>query len=258
MKRRQLVRYAGASLLTAMGMSATSSFQQAQAQAAGTLSVQWFGHTCFLFTGGGAGRILVNPFRAIGCTAGYRPPKVNVDLVMISSQLLDEGAVEILPGDPKLLFEPGIYQINGRQFQGIRTPHDLLDGRRFGINVVWKWRQAGIDIVHMGGAAAPVTPEQKILMGRPDLLFIPVGNGPKAYTPENAKAAIEVLNPRMIIPTHYRTRAANEKCDIVPVDAFLSLMKGTPIRRVGTTISLRSADIPKTGMVIQVMNSPVR
>ncbi|MDX2239563.1 MAG: MBL fold metallo-hydrolase [Leptolyngbyaceae cyanobacterium bins.302] len=257
MKRRQLVRYAGASLLTALGMGAASGLQQAQAQTGGTLSIQFFGHTCFLFTGGGAGRILVNPFRAVGCTAGYRPPRVGADLVMISSQLLDEGAVEILPGNPKLLFEPGSYQVNGRQFQGIRTPHDLLDGKRFGINVAWRWRQAGIDILHMGGAAAPVTPEQKILMGRPDLLLIPVGNGPKAYTPENAKAAIEVLNPRMVVPTHYRTRAAKGTCDLVTIDKFLSLMSGTPIRRVGTTASLRAADLPRNGMVIQVMNSPV-
>lgn len=256
MKRRQLVRYAGASLLTALGMGATSGLQQYQAQTGGSLSIQWFGHTCFLFTGGGAGRVLVNPFRAIGCNAGYRPPRVNVDLVMISSQLLDEGAVEILPGNPKLLFEPGSYQVNGRQFQGIRTPHDLLDGKRFGINVVWKWQQAGINILHMGGAAAPVTPEQKILMGRPDVLLIPVGNGPKAYSPENAKAAIDVLNPKVVIPTHYRTRAAKGTCDLVPVDNFLSLMAGVPIRRTGNTLSLRPADLPKNGMVIQVMTSP--
>lgn len=256
MKRRQLMRYAGASLLTAVGMGATSGLQQYQAQTGGPLSIQWFGHTCFLFTGGGAGRILVNPFRAIGCTAGYRPPRTNVDLVMISSQLLDEGAVEILPGNPKLLFEPGSYQVNGRQFQGIRTPHDLLDGKRFGINVVWRWQQAGINIVHMGGAAAPITPEQKILMGRPDIAFIPVGNGAKAYTPENAKAAIEVLNPKVVVPTHYRTRAVKGTCDILAIDKFLSLMSGVPTRRVGNTISLRPGDLPKSGMVIQVMNSP--
>lgn len=257
MKRRQLMRYAGASLLTALGMGATSALQQVQAQAGGTLNVQFLGHTCFLFTGGGAGRILVNPFRSLGCTAGYRPPRVNADLVMISSQLLDEGAVEILPGNPKLLFEPGSYEVNGRRFQGIRTPHDLLDGRQFGINVVWRWQQAGINILHMGGAAAPITPEQRILMGRPDVVFIPVGNGPKAYTPENAKAAIEVLNPRMIVPMHYLTRAAaKDKCDLVPVEQFLTLMSGTPIRRVGSTIAIRSADLPRSGMVIQVMNTP--
>ncbi|MDX2232850.1 MAG: MBL fold metallo-hydrolase [Leptolyngbyaceae cyanobacterium bins.349] len=255
MKRRHLMRYAGASLLTALGTGAASGWQSYQAQAGGTLSVQWLGHTCFLFTGGGAGRILVNPFRAVGCTAGYRPPKVAADLVMISSQLLDEGAVEILPGNPKLLFEPGTYQVNGRQFVGIRTPHDLMDGKRFGINVAWRWRQAGLDILHLGGAAAPITPEQKILMGRPDVVLIPVGNGPKAYTPENAKAAIAVLNPKVIIPTHYRTQAAAKgACDLVPVEDFLTLMSGVPIRRVGNTIALRPSDLPRTGMVIQVMS----
>jgi L-ascorbate metabolism protein UlaG (beta-lactamase superfamily) len=258
MKRRQLVRYAGASLVTALGIGATSSWQKGQAQTGGALNVQFLGHTCFLFTGGGAGRILVNPFRSVGCTAGYRPPRVQADLVMISSQLLDEGAVEILPGNPKLLFEPGSYEINGRKFQGIRTPHDLMDGKRFGFNVAWKWQQGGLNVLHMGGAAAPVTPEQRILMGQPDVLFIPVGNGPKAYTPENARDAIAVLNPKIVIPMHYLTRAATkDKCDLVPVDQFLALMSGTPVRRVGNTISLRPADLPRSGRVIQVMNAPV-
>uniref|UniRef100_A0A832H5U5 Zn-dependent hydrolase n=1 Tax=Oscillatoriales cyanobacterium SpSt-402 TaxID=2282168 RepID=A0A832H5U5_9CYAN len=256
MKRRGLMRYAGAGLLTALGMGVASGLQSYQAQTGGSVTIQWLGHTCYLFTGGGAGRILVNPFRTIGCTAGYRLPRVNADLVMISSQLLDEGAVEILPGNPKLLFEAGSYQVSGRQFQGIRTPHDLLDGKRFGINVAWRWKQGGIDILHLGGAAAPITPEQKILMGRPDLLLIPVGNGPKAYTPENAKAAIEVLNPKVVIPTHYRTRAARNVCDLVPVDNFLSLMSGVPVRRSGNTITLSPGNLPKSGTVIQVMSYP--
>lgn len=253
MKRRQLIRYAGAGLLTTIGMG-TVLGRETEAQT-GALSVQWLGHTCFLFTGGGE-RILVNPFRSLGCTAGYRPPRVNTSLVLISSQLLDEGAVEILPGNPKLLYEAGSYQVSGKQIQGIQTPHDLLDGKRFGINVAWKWRQSGVEILHLGGAAAPITPEQKILMGRPDLLLIPVGNGPKAYTPENAKQAIAVLNPKVIIPTHYRTRAARDQCDLLPVDNFLSVMSGVPVRRGGNSLSLSRSDLPKTGTVIQVMSYP--
>ena len=257
MKRRQLVQYAGASVLSAIGMGAMSGMQRSLAQTGGSVSLQWFGHTCFLFTGGGAGRILVNPFRNTGCTAGYRAPKVKTDLVMISSQLLDEGAVEILPGNPKLLYEPGTYNINGRQFQGIRTAHDRMDGKRFGINVAWRWKQGGLDILHLGGAAAPITPEQKILMGRPDLLLLPVGNGAKAFTPEIAKQAIETLMPKIVIPTHFRTRAADANaCDLVPVDNFLTLMSGTPVQRVGNTISLSPASLPKTGTVIRVMSYP--
>ncbi len=53
MKRRQLMGYAGAGLLTAL-VSELGSHLQANAQSSGSLSVQWLGHSCFLFTGGGA------------------------------------------------------------------------------------------------------------------------------------------------------------------------------------------------------------
>ncbi|MCY7321756.1 MAG: MBL fold metallo-hydrolase, partial [Phormidesmis sp. CAN_BIN36] len=94
MKRRQFVNCAGASLLTAVGAGMIFGSDSAQAQTS-SLSVQYLGHTCFLFTGSGQ-KILVNPFRSLGCTAGYRAPRVNADLVLISSQLLDEGAIELV------------------------------------------------------------------------------------------------------------------------------------------------------------------
>lgn len=255
MKRRQLMRYAGASLLTTIGTAWASGFQSYQAQTGGSLSIQWLGHTCFLFTGGGK-RILVNPFRAIGCTAGYRVPKVNADLVLISSQLLDEGAVEQLPGDPKLFYEPGVFEFSGMQVQGIRTDHDRVKGRRFGMNIAWRWNQAGLNILHLGGAAAPITVEQKILMGRPDLVLLPVGGGPKAYTPQEAKQALQALNPKLVIPTHYRTQAADANaCDIVALDEFLQLMDGTPVRRINSdTVTLKSSDLPASGSVINVLS----
>jgi L-ascorbate metabolism protein UlaG (beta-lactamase superfamily) len=253
MKRRRLVRYAGAGVLAAVGTGLIPGWERAAAQTNETLSVQALGHMCFLITGSGQ-RVLINPFRSLGCTAGYRPPTPTVDLVLISSQLLDEGAVEIVPGNPRLLYEPGIYELGGKRIQGIRMDHDRVGGRRFGINVAWQWNQAGMSVVHLGGAAAPISVEQKILIGRPDVLFLPVGGGPKAYTPEEAKAATSALNPRLIIPMQYRTQAAQEACDLVPIDNFLSLMSGTPVRRVGDTATLKRADLPAEGMVIQVMS----
>lgn len=254
MKRRHLMRYVGASTLTALGSSALLRHGAAQAQTGG-VSIQYLGHMCFLFSGGGP-RILVNPFRAIGCTAGNRAPKVATDLVMISSQLLDEGAVEIVPGNPRLLYEAGVYQVSGKQIEGIRTFHDREDGRRFGINVAWKWNQGGINLLHLGGIASPISVEQKILMGRPDVLFIPVGGGPKAYNPEQAKEAIGVLNPKLIVPTQYLTSAATKgKCDLVPVEQFLSLMSGVPVRRSGNATTVRSGDLPNNGSAILLMRA---
>ena len=176
--------------------------------------------------------------------------------MLISSQLLDEGVVDQLPGNPRLIFEPGVYQFKGIQIQGIAMDHDRLGGKRFGQNVAWLWTQGGIKILHLGGAAAPITVEQKILMGRPDVLFVPVGGGPKAYTPQEAQAAVQALNPKMIIPTHYRTQAADAaNCDIVSLDEFLKLMDGIQVRRSNSdTVSIRASDLPGNGSVIQVLS----
>lgn len=254
MKRRDFFRYAGVSLATTVGLSIAQR-QSAHAQTSDSLSIQWLGHTCFRFTGSSR-RILVNPFLPIGCTAGYRRPSVEADVVMISSLLFDEGAIEGLPGDPRVLSEPGIYEFTGMQVQGIRTDHDDVGGRRFGDNIVWRWNQGGLNVLHLGGAAAPITVEQQILMGRPDIVLVPVGNGSKAFTPEEAKAAVQALNPKIIIPTHYRTQAADEAaCDILPVDSFLSLMEGTPVRQINSdTVTINRGDLPESGSKIEVLS----
>ena len=248
MKRRQFI-YAGAGLVASAGVELVATKAQAQS---GGLSVRYLGHMCFLFTGSGQ-RILVNPFRSQGCTAGYRAPKVETDLVMISSQILDEGAVDIVPGNPKLLYEAGAYNVGGLKIQGVATDHDRLGGKRFGRNIAWRWSQGGLNLVHLGGTAAPITLEQKILIGSPDVVFLPVGGGAKAFDPQEAKQALQVLNAKMIVPMYYRTAAAKDQCDIGGLDAFLSAMSGTPVRKGGSSMSLSKADLPKEGSVIQVM-----
>ncbi len=250
MKRRQILSYAGAGLATTLFASLS-----ATAQTGDAVSVKWLGHTCFLFSSGKT-QILVNPFRTIGCTAKYRAPKVEAGLVLISSQLLDEGAIDGLPGKPQLIYEPGVYRFNNIQVQGINTLHDRVNGRRFGNNVVWRWKQGGINILHLGGVAAPITIEQKILMGRPDVLLIPVGGGVKAYNPTEAQAAITALNPKLVIPTHYSTQAADSSsCDLVDVEQFLALMQGTTVRRADSdTVKLSAGSLPPSGMAIQLLS----
>lgn len=259
MNRRDLLRFAGISLLTA---GLTSTYGQtkpilAQNRASGGVTIKWLGHSCFLFTGDGV-RILVNPFLPIGCTAKYQPIQVEADVVMISSRLLDEGYASELPGNPQLIVESGVYDVRGIEIQGVNTFHDREKGRRFGINVAWKWTQGGVKILHLGGAASPIEIEQKILMGTPDVALIPVGGSAKAYNPEEALGAMESLNPKMMIPTQYLTSAADlDNCDLVEVDQFLQLAeaKEMNIKRLNTNqMILNSKDLPKEGTLIRVFN----
>ncbi len=257
MKRRQLIRYGGTALLTAIGIlgSDFSSITQAQTSK-NSVTITYLGHTCFLFAGNGL-KVLVNPFLPLGCTAGYKMPTSAADLVLISSFLLDEGAIEEVVGNPQIITKPGDYKVEGVKFQGISTPHDREGGRRFGQNVAWRWNQGGVTILHLGGAAAPISLEEKILMGSPDVLLIPVGGGPKAYNPTEAKKAIDVLKPRMVIPTQYLTNAADkESCDLVGVDEFLALTKEIEVKKLNTSsISIKRSDLPKDTTVIRVLTA---
>jgi L-ascorbate metabolism protein UlaG (beta-lactamase superfamily) len=245
MQRRKFI-----TLCSAFGLGSALSMLPSYAQAQNSLTIRWFGHLAFEFTGGGL-RLFTHPFRSAGCTAGMRlPSQINADYVMISSRLLDEGYIENLPPETKVLAEAGTYTIKGTNFQGIATPHDRLDGRRFGQNVMWRWEQAGIRLLHMGGAAAPLTSDQRILIGRPDILILPVGGSDKAYNAQEAWQVAQSLNPRIIIPAYYRTSKAADTCGQKGLDEFLELAPKDKTQRVKTpNYSLRASDLPETTVV---------
>lgn len=223
MQRRQFLRTA----TLAAGSLAALSQRPGQAQN-NAVSITWLHHSCVFFEAGGY-RILINPFRAQGCTAGYPIPDVTADLVLLSSRLADEGHIGDLRGNPRVLFEGGEYTVDGLRIQGISMAHDTLGGRRFGRNVAWRFTLAGVDIIHLGGAAAPITQEESILLARPDLTFIPVGGGVKNYDAAGAIAAITELQPKIVVPTMFRTAAAAETCDLSGVDAFLSQVRNVQV-----------------------------
>ena len=232
MKRRQLIRYSAIGMATAIATSFIPK-RSAIAQDEG-VTIQYLGHTCFLFTSNGL-KVLVNPYQAVGCTAGYTLPDLQPDVVLVSSFLLDEGAVEAVPGNPEVISNRGVHNFNDTKFQGFSLTHDREGGRRFGQNIAWRWNQGGVDILHLGGAAGSLETEDKILLSGADIVLVPVGGGMKAYNAREAKQIVKILNPKMAIPTHYRTAAANkEECDLAPVDEFLTLADDMEVAQVGS------------------------
>ncbi|MFK8183483.1 MAG: MBL fold metallo-hydrolase [Phormidesmis sp.] len=256
MKRRQLLQYSSATFVGTLGLGLASNVRSPQLSAqaqSGSLTITSLGHTSFLFSGGGQ-RILVNPFKAAGCAAGYAEPTTAAELVLVSSHLLDEGYTENY-ANAQVLDEPGDFTTaSGLSVQGVSMPHDRLNGRRFGTNIAWVWNQAGIKVVHLGVAAAPIAIEDKILIGRPDVLLLPVGGGPKGYTAEEAVETIKTLNPKVIIPTHYRTQAASDSCELTGVNDFVALMPGTPVTQGDSILTLGAGSLPSSGMRIEVLS----
>ena len=249
MQRRHFLQATGL-LLGGLGASVIlPPLSQAQTS---SLNIRWLFHSCVLFEANNF-RILVNPFRPIGCTEGYPAPSIPADLVLLSSRLLDEGAITSVVGNPRVLFEAGDFRLGDLGLQGVRMPHDEYSGNRFGFNVAWRWKMAGINIVHLGGAAAPISLEQKILLGKPDLLFVPVGGGPKNYDAQEAVAAIEVLEPKIVVPTMYRTAAADAECALSDEEAFLQQLSSIAVERLTSNQLILSTNaLPDQGPIVQV------
>jgi L-ascorbate metabolism protein UlaG (beta-lactamase superfamily) len=198
------------------------------------VTITSYGHSALLIQGGGA-TVLINPFRAVGCAAGLPEPRVSANVILASSRLLDEGAA-VASG--RLLSSPGSYRVAGLKIEGIAAPHDRFGGRRFGQSTLWRWKQGGLEIAHLGGTAAQISPEDRVLLGQPDVLIIGVGGGAKVYSGSEAAAVVRELNPRRVIPVQYVSGAAPKGCDQSGVDPFLQAMGGTPVKRVGRVFSL--------------------
>jgi L-ascorbate metabolism protein UlaG (beta-lactamase superfamily) len=234
----------GAGLALAAGLTLP---MPAVAQKGGGVSITHLGHSALLIQGGGA-RVLVNPFQAVGCAAGLPEPRVSADVILASSLLKDEGA-QVARG--KFLVKPGSYRLAGLQIEGIAAPHDRVGGRRFGNATLWRWRQGGLDIAHLGGTAGRLGPADRVLLGRPDVLIIGVGGGGKVYTGQEAAEVARELQARRVIPVQYTTGKPPAGCDQGSVEPFLKAMVGATVRRSGRTISV----VPPLGdgVVVEVM-----
>ena len=235
-------------VVAAVLSTAAAGFLAPAANADGGISITSYGHSALLIRGGGK-TVLVNPFKAVGCAAGLAEPRVSADVILASSSLKDEGAA-VASG--KLLIKPGSYRIGGLQIEGIAAPHDRFGGRRFGQATLWRWKQGGLEIAHLGGTAASLGPSDRVLLGRPDVLIIGVGGGAKVYDGAEAAEVVRELQPRRVIPVQYVSgRQTPKDCDQGSVDPFLKAMAGTTIQRQGASLSLPG----KLGnsMVIEVL-----
>jgi L-ascorbate metabolism protein UlaG (beta-lactamase superfamily) len=205
----------------------------APVRAAG-VTVTNHGHSALLIRGGGQS-VMVNPFRAVGCAKGLAEPRVNATVILASSELPDEGA---RIGGGTYLAKPGSYRVGGLKIEGFATPHDRVGGRRFGQATVWRWQQAGLNFAHLGGTAATLSGEDKVLLGRPDVLIIGVGGGGKVYNGEEAAKVVRALNPRRVIPVQYVNGEPPSGCDLGDAQPFLDAMAGTEVRKVGPNLNL--------------------
>ena len=88
----------------------------------------------------------------------------------------------------------------------METFHDKFSGSKKGKNTVYNFSNDGINICHLGDLGHVLSNRQIQEIGNVDILLLPVG-GRLTIGASDAVQVMKQLNPAIVIPMHYRTKA---------------------------------------------------
>jgi len=206
------------------------------------MEITWLGHSCFRLKGKQA-TVITDPFSpGIGYTLG----KVAAEIVTISHPHPGHSYVQGVGGEPRVLKSPGEYESAGILTVGVHTFHDNEKGAQRGKNTVFVIDVDDVMICHLGDLGHPLNAEQVAEIDGVDVLLIPVG-GVSTIDAVQAAQIVRHLEPKIVIPMHYKTEAT--KKELEPVDRFLKEM-GVKEAVPQPKLLVNKASLPLTMQVV--------
>jgi L-ascorbate metabolism protein UlaG (beta-lactamase superfamily) len=163
------------------------------------MEIKFLGHSSFKIRGKEV-TIVTDPYDA---SVGFKFPKVVAEIVTISHDHQDHNQQALVGGKPYVIVGPGEYEVKGVSIVGIQTFHDESQGAKRGRNTVYRIELEGINLCHLGDLGHQLSSSQLGELNGVDILFIPVG-GVYTIGPKRAVEVITQLEPKIVIPMHYR------------------------------------------------------
>lgn len=183
--------------------------------------IQWLGHASFLIVAADGTKIVTDPYEpgAFGGGITYGPIEIPADIVTVSHDHADHGYVDGLPNHFSVVSRPGSTNVKGMEFKGVESYHDPERGTLRGRNIMFAMNVDRVRVCHLGDLGHELGAGEAGQLGEIDVLLIPVG-GYYTIDADEATRVAEQLNPKVVIPMHFRT----DKCSfpIAPVDDFLA------------------------------------
>lgn len=183
------------------------------------MNIYWLGQSSYLIETNNKNKVLIDPFNA---EIGYTPFKGAVDLVTISHEHFDHNFLELIENNPTIIRTATNHNTDFCKIEGISAFHDDKNGAEKGENIIFKYNIDGITLCHLGDLGHELDEETLKKIGEVDILFVPVG---EVYTfdVESAVNVVKVINPKYIVPMHFKTELLN--IPLETVDKFLLAMK---------------------------------
>jgi L-ascorbate metabolism protein UlaG (beta-lactamase superfamily) len=176
------------------------------------MHVEWFGQSAFALTAPDAS-VFIDPFGDLSPMAErgiqFDYPEISrdgVDLLLVTHEHLDHNGVEAISGEPATLRSTaGKHESPIGEVVGVASEHDEQAGTQRGPNTIFVFTLDGVRVAHFGDfGQSELRPEQAEAIGEVDMIILPVGAGPTIGA-AGAKAIVERLSPKWVVPMHYRT-----------------------------------------------------
>lgn len=183
--------------------------------------ITYHGHSEFLVETKDGKRILFDPFPA---EVGYTMRRVKADVVAVSHHHFDHCYTDKVDGKPVVVDTEGMHTpMPGIRLLGVKAWHDEDLGRKRGQVVCFILEADWLKVLHLGdlGQVPDEALRNKLFM--PDVLLVPIG-GTYTLDAQQAKRTIELLQPRVIIPMHYRNEQGGFE-QIDTIEPFLEAMR---------------------------------
>lgn len=180
------------------------------------MKISYLGQSCFYIKSNSGIRIVTDPF---GGVPGLKMPEVDADIVTVSHSHFDHNNVNAIGGNYLLADKPIETEVNGISIKGIESFHDSLRGHLRGKNIIFIIKIDDITICHLGDLGHALSDKQIEAIGKPDILFAPVGEI-FTFTVDDAVTTMNQLKPVITIPMHYKV--SQRGFGIKRVDKFLS------------------------------------
>jgi len=205
------------------------------------MDISWLGHSCFRIKGAHA-TVITDPYSP---DLGYTSGKPTARIVTVSHQHPGHSYVQGVGGEPKWVIGPGEYEIGGVLIIGLTTFHDGEKGGKRGKNTIYLMEVDEVSVCHLGDLGHVLTTEQVEELGNVDVLLLPVG-GVSTIDAPMAAEVVRQLEPKVVIPMHYKTEALNRELE--PVERFLKEMAVKEINSQ-PKLSFTKANLPVSTQV---------
>ena len=201
------------------------------------MRICWYGQSTFSLASGGV-TVFIDPFGAMDGISSrgmrFAYPAIEdatADLLLVTHEHADHNAIEVVSGYRQLVRSTaGCFDTAIGQIVAINSEHDAEAGTRRGPNTIFVFDLAGTRVCHFGDfGQSALRPEQRTAIGSVDLLLLPVGGGP-TIGGAAAETIVRELQPKVVVPMHYRTEALNF---LEPADDFLG--RFADVRRLETS-----------------------